>query len=198
MMVVLKIVSATPGYDVQIVVTAGPNLTRLDECTIERIVGIVHLIHAEYSLEASLIKGFVVSHKRQSFYLGLYLLPHIGEDGRFLSVLTAEPIDAGTNVIIIVGLGMDKRVELVYFLAITDYDDADRAYTGPLEVGCLEVYRCEIFHCLSFCGQNGVSLERDQRGSSYASPYDTSIATKLIKKLRTLLSGPKLFQCYRR
>ena len=52
MMVVLEVVTATLGDDVEVVMPARPYLARFYKSAIERIVGIVHLIHAEDCLEA--------------------------------------------------------------------------------------------------------------------------------------------------
>ena len=125
MVVVFKVVTATLGDDVKIMMTSRPYLAGFYEGTVERIVGIVHLIHSEDSLEACLVESLVVGNKWQSFYLRLNLFPDIGEDWSFLCVFTAEPVDSGAYIIIIVRFGMDKRVELVYFLAITDNNDTD-------------------------------------------------------------------------
>lgn len=117
-MMVLKVVTATLGDNVEVMMTTRPYLARFYKGAVERIVGIVHLIHSEDSLEACLVESLVMGYKRQSFYLRLNLFPDIGEDWSFLSIFTAESIDTGTYIIIIVRFGMDKRVELVYFLAI--------------------------------------------------------------------------------
>ena len=61
-----------------------------------------------------------MGYKRQSFYLWFNLLPDIWEDWCFLRVFTAEAVDVGANIVIIVRLRMDQRVELVYFLSSPD------------------------------------------------------------------------------
>ena len=58
-MMVLQVVAATLGDDVEVVMTARPYLTRTDECAVERIVGIVHLIHAEYRSKAVLVNALL-------------------------------------------------------------------------------------------------------------------------------------------
>ena len=117
---VLKVVTATFGNDVKIMMTTRPYLAGFYEGAIERIVGVVHLIHAEDCLEACLIECLVVGYKRQSFYLWFYLFPDIRENWSFLCVFTAEAVDAGANIVIVVRLRMDQRVELVYFLSVSD------------------------------------------------------------------------------
>ena len=125
MVVVLKVVTAALSYYVEVMMTARPYLAGFYEGAIEWIVGIVHLVHAEDGLEAGFVKCFIVGYQWQSFYFGFNLLRDIREDWCFLSVFTAESVDSGAYIIIIVRFGMDKRVELVYFLAITDNNDTD-------------------------------------------------------------------------
>ena len=120
MMMVLKIVTATLGDDVKVVMTARPYLARADEGTVERIVWIVHLIHPEHCFKAGLVECLVMGYKRQSFYLWFNLLPYVRKDRCFLCIFTAETVYTGADTVIIVRLWMNKRVELVYFLSISD------------------------------------------------------------------------------
>jgi hypothetical protein len=125
MVVVLKVVTAALGDDVEVMMTARPYLAGFYKSAIEWIVGIVHLIHTEHGLETFLVECLVVGNERLTLYHRFYLFPYVGKDGCIICILTAETIDTGTHIIIVVGLGMDKRVELVYFLAITDHYNAD-------------------------------------------------------------------------
>jgi hypothetical protein len=125
MVVVLKVVTAALGDDVEVMMTARPYLAGFYKSAIEWIIGIVHLIHTEHGVETFLVEGLVVGHERLTLYHRLYLFPDVGKDGCILRIFPAEAIDTGTHVVIIVRLRMDKRVELVCFLAITDHYNAD-------------------------------------------------------------------------
>ena len=59
-MVVLQVVAATLGDDVQVVAAEWPQVLGADEGAIEGIVGVVHLVHAEHRLEAVLVERLVV------------------------------------------------------------------------------------------------------------------------------------------
>ena len=60
--VVREVVTATGGDDVEIVMPFGPLPARSDKGTKEPVIGIIHLIGAEYRLETMLVKCLVVSH----------------------------------------------------------------------------------------------------------------------------------------
>lgn len=58
---VLLVIATTLGYDVEVVMSTRPYLTGTDKSAVERIILIVHLVHAEYSFKAVLVESFVVS-----------------------------------------------------------------------------------------------------------------------------------------
>ena len=68
----------------------GPHFARCHASAVELIVGIVHLIDAEDSLQTTFIKSLVVSYEREPGYLGFYLLPYDREDWSFFSISGAE------------------------------------------------------------------------------------------------------------
>ena len=100
---VLQVVAAAGGYDVEVVMAAWPDFARSDAGAIEFIIRIIHLIDAEDGLQAVLVEGFVMSHKRQAALAvhavdafdavlleqGFHLFPHEREDGRVFGVLGA-------------------------------------------------------------------------------------------------------------
>ena len=86
MMMVLQVISATGGNDVEVVMSPWPTLSRCYTGTVKLIVGIVHLIDSENGFEAALVESLVMCHQRQSLYERLYLLPHFGEDWSVLCV----------------------------------------------------------------------------------------------------------------
>ena len=56
---------------------------------VKLIVGVVHLIATEGSLEATLVEGLVVCHKGQSFNKWFYLSPHFREEWGRVGIVTA-------------------------------------------------------------------------------------------------------------
>ena len=106
----------------------GPHFARCNASAVELIVGIVHLIDAEDSLQATFIKSLVVSYEREPGYLGLYLLPYIGEDRSLFCIRGTQTMHLTASVVVILRFGLDERVELVHYLSATYYDNAYRAY----------------------------------------------------------------------
>ena len=106
----------------------GPHFARCHASAVELIVGIVHLIDAEDSLQTTFIKSLVVSYEREPGYLGFYLLPYVREDRSLFRISGAEAVHLTEPVVVILRFGLDERVELVYYLSATYYDNAYRAY----------------------------------------------------------------------
>lgn len=106
----------------------GPHFARCHASAVELIVGIVHLIDAEDSLQTTFIKSLVVSYEREPCYLGFYLLPYIGEDRSHFRISGAEAVHLTAPVVVILRFGLDERVELVHYLSATYYDNTYRAY----------------------------------------------------------------------
>ena len=143
---VFEIIAATGGDDVEVVVSAGPHSARGDERAVERIVGIVQAIHAEDGFQTVFVESLVVGDKWQALNHGLYLFPYVREDGRVLRVFLTEAVDAGATPVVIVGLGMDERVERVDDFSVSHDHHTYGADAGALEVGGLKVYSSKVFH----------------------------------------------------
>ena len=77
-----EIVTAIGGYGLELMV--GEERAKLSSGgtagAVEFIVGIFHLIHLEYCLEAFFVEGGVVGNQGQPLYLGRYLCPYLRED----------------------------------------------------------------------------------------------------------------------
>ena len=100
---VLQVVAATGGDDVEIMMAARPDFARSDASAIKLVIGIIHLIDAEDGFQTTFIEGFVVCHKRQAALTvhavdafdavlleqGFHLFPHEREDGRVFGVFGA-------------------------------------------------------------------------------------------------------------
>lgn len=79
MMVVFQVIAAGLGDGVELVVreeftemtTGGPAGPK------ELIIRVIHLVAAKHGLQAALVEGTVVGHKRQPFDKRRYLLPHV-------------------------------------------------------------------------------------------------------------------------
>ena len=112
----------------------------------ERIVGVVHLIDAEHGLEAALVEGTVVRHERQPFDQWLDLSPHDGEYGRVVGVLVREAVHALAEPCVVVGFGMDERVERVGDDTAAHHHHTHAANAAALPVGGLEVYGGKVGH----------------------------------------------------
>ena len=127
----------------------------------ELVLGIIHLIGAEDGAKAAFVKGAVMGYQREAFDQRLNLCPHIGENWGIVGVSTAQAMHLSAPVVIIVGLGLDERVELVHNLPVTDNDHSNGAYRRTIIVGGLEIYSCKISpgliflitvkHTLDFC-----------------------------------------------
>ena len=145
--VVLQVIAAEGGDGVQLVVGCmGEDAAGGLAGAVETVAGIVHLIAAHDGPQAAFVECLVVGDEGQAFYQGLYLPPHLGEDGGFVGVGTGEAVHAGVPIEIVVGLGLDEGIEGVDELTVAHDDDADAAHAGALVVGGLEVDGGEIEH----------------------------------------------------
>ena len=137
------------GHGVQLVVwqSSAEVAARSPTGTIELIIRIVHLIDAEHGPEAALVKGAVVCHEGQSGDERLDLSPHDGEYGRVVGVLMRESVHLLTEPGVVVGFGMDERIERVGDDTAAHHHHAHAAHAAALPVGGLEVYGGKIGHC---------------------------------------------------
>ena len=119
---------------------------------IEIIVRVIHLIAAEDGFQATLVKRLVVGNQRQTLDEWFNLCPHVGEDGCVVGILVTQAVDALAPVVVVVGFGLDERVERVGHPAVTHHDHTHRAHAGALAVGRLKVYCCKISHGLDLQG----------------------------------------------
>lgn len=92
---------------------------------VELVVRIIHLIDAKDGFQAGFIEGAVVGNKGQTFDERLDLCPDLREDGGFFSVLATKAVDTGAPVVVVVGLGLDERVEGIYYLPTSHNDYTD-------------------------------------------------------------------------
>ncbi len=118
-----QIVATAGGNDIEGVAALEPDSAGGDAGAVELIVGIVHLIDTEYCFKTTLVEGLVVGHKRETGYLGFYLLPHIGEDGRIFGVGCTQAMYLTAPVVVILRFWLDERVELVHNLTVPHHDD---------------------------------------------------------------------------
>ena len=171
-MMMEQVVAAIGGNSVQLVIGQLLEQTLGGHAgTIKFIVGIVHLVAAENSLEATLVKTLVVGNQRQPLDKGLYLCPHYREDGCVVSIFMPQPVDALAPVAVIVGLRLDEGLKGVDNAAVTYNDNTHRAHAGALAVGSLKIDGSKIPHQFSgkingkntaFMGQNGRLNEKSR------------------------------------
>ena len=112
----------------------------------ELIIRVVHLIDLEHGLETALVEGAVVSHQRQSFNQRLDLPPHGGEHGCVVGVFVREAVHFLAEPGVVVGLGLDERVEGVGDDASAHHHHAHAAHAAAVPVGGLEIYGCKVGH----------------------------------------------------
>ena len=89
----------------------------------ELIIGIVHLIHLEQRLQASLVKGRVVSHQWQSLNLWQNLSPYLWKCPGVHGILHGKSMHPSIPIGIILRLWLDETVVAIHkispFLTIT-------------------------------------------------------------------------------
>jgi hypothetical protein len=94
MVVVLHAEAAGLGNGLQLVVWQGRKLATGDTKRVkELIVRIVHLITAEHSFQATLVKRLVMSHQWQTLYQRLYLCPHFREYRSIFGIFPAKSVN---------------------------------------------------------------------------------------------------------
>ena len=137
----MELVATEGGDGVEAMVRSiREGASRCNECASEVVVGIVHTVAAHDGTEAALVKSLVVRHERESRNERFYLVPDSRKHGRFLRVGTCEAVHPGVPVEVVVGLGLDERVEASSLVAAAHDDEADAADAGAFGVGGLEVY----------------------------------------------------------
>ena len=146
--VVLHRAAAGLGHGVQLVVgqAAAEVAARGPAGAKELVVGVVHLIDAEHGLEAALVEGTVVRHERQPFNQRLDLSPHDGEYGRVGGVLVREAVHALAEPCVVVGFGMDERVERVGDDTAAHHHHTHAAHAAGLPIGGFEIYGGKVGH----------------------------------------------------
>lgn len=112
----------------------------------ELIIGIVHQIHLEHRLQASLVKGRVVSHQWQSLNLWLNLSPYLWKYPGVHGILHGKSMHPSIPIGIILRLWLDETLVAIHNLTIPYYHNAYGANAGSLLVGSLKIYRCKILH----------------------------------------------------
>ena len=149
--VVLKMIATIFGDGVELMVgQLGKGASRSNAGAVERIIGIVHLVAAEDSFQTAFVETLVVSHQREPFYQRFNLSPDIRKHGCVFRIFARQAMHPGVPVGVIVRLGLDERIERVYYLAVPHNDHAHTAHAGALVIGRLEIYGCKVSH-LSRC-----------------------------------------------
>ena len=123
-------------------------LSRGPISAVELIVRVIHLVAAHHGLEATLVEGAIMRHERQAFDERFNLSPDVWKHGRILGVGLGDAVDEGVPIEVIIGFGLNKRIERVHKLAFANDDHADAAHAGALVVGSFEVYGGEGVHFL--------------------------------------------------
>lgn len=149
MMVLFQTITTFGGDGLQLMVgQVAESPTRRLKGAKELVVGIIHLIATEDGFQTCLVERLVVGNERQPFYQRLYLSPHLGKDGSLLSVVSRKTMHPCACIIIIVGFGLDERIESIGDLAIPHNHHPNRTNACALVVGRLEVYCRKISHLM--------------------------------------------------
>ncbi len=112
----------------------------------ELIIGIVHAIHTEYRLEATLVKHTVMRHQRQPLDERSHLGPHLRKDVSPFRILFRQSMNHRTTVIVIFRFGMNEEILFIDHLSASHYHHAHTANAAALVVGRLKIYSCKIIH----------------------------------------------------
>ena len=124
---VLEVVTATLGDEVEIVVARRPNATGLLQRTIELVVGVCHPVAAEDGFEAVLVEGFVVGNEWETYETRGNACPDPREDVGITGVVFRQTMYLRTPEIVILRLGFDERIERILHLTIAHDNDTHGA-----------------------------------------------------------------------
>ena len=75
------------------------------------------------------------------------MLPHFWENGSGVGGFACYAMHTDVPIIEIVGFWMDKRIEVVGKLTVSDNYDANSTDAGGLGVGGFKINGCKVFHC---------------------------------------------------
>lgn len=130
-------------------------------CAIEGVIWIIHLITAKNRFQATLIKGLVVGHQRQTFYKRFYLSPYFGEYRSLVGVGLCQSVYPCIPIKIIIRFWMDERIVRIHHLTTTHHNNTYAAHAGSLIVSGLEIYRCKIIHAAKIMIFQDYETKRD-------------------------------------
>ena len=112
----------------------------------ELIVGVVHLIYLEGSLETSFIETGIVRNEGEALDERFNLLPDVWEYRCIFSILRSKTVYLPAEPLVVLRFGMDETVERLHNLPVTHYHHSDGAYAGGLLVRRFEINSCKISH----------------------------------------------------
>ena len=107
----------------------------------ELIIRIIHLIHTEYSFEASFIESGIMGDKRHAFINHRFnLCPHFREDRCPFDIFWSQPMHSSTEPLTVIRFRIYQAVERVDNLSFHDFHHAHGADARGLLVECFEIY----------------------------------------------------------
>ena len=147
-MVVHEVISAGCGDGLELMVRkpAAEMLSGSRQGVVELIVGVVHLIYLEGSLETSFIETGIVRNEGEALDERFNLLPDVREYRCIFGVLRPKSVYLLAEPLVVLRFGMDETVERVHNLSVTHDHHSDGAYAGGLLVRRLEINSCKISH----------------------------------------------------
>ena len=149
-MMMRKVEPAGGRYRLQLMVREGvPEMpSGCPQGVMEDIIGIIHAVYSEGSLEAALIEACIVGDKRQAFYLGSNLFPDKGEDGCVIGILGTQAVHLAAEPLVVLRFRMYEAVERIDDFSVAYDDDSYAADAAGLLVGRLEIYCGKVCHML--------------------------------------------------
>jgi hypothetical protein len=106
---VLHAKAACLGDGMELVVRQIGELAARDtKGVVKLIIGIIHLIDAEYGFQAAFVERLVMCHKRQAFNQGFYLCPHFRKDRSIIGISITESMNLLAPIVIVVRLRLNE------------------------------------------------------------------------------------------
>ena len=161
-MVVHEVISAgcCDGLELMVREPAAEVTSGSREGVVELVVGIVHLIYLEDSLETSFIETGVVRNEREALDERFYLFPDVWEYRCIFSILRSKTVYLPAEPLVVLRLGVDETVEGTHNLPVTHYHHSDGADAGGLLVRSLEIYCCKICHNLKLSSSFSLKMQK--------------------------------------
>ena len=112
--------------------------------TMKLVVWIFHLIMCETRFQATLIKVFVMSHKRKISHIFRSLTPHLRENWRIIGIFLFDSMNFGVPITVMIWNWFYQAIKTIDNLPVFHNDDADTAGASDIAISRLEIYGCKV------------------------------------------------------